>query len=96
MSDEVPRVNTAFLLIALYNGLPVIPLDRVCKDFFGLSAEKFLKKVDHGDIKLPIVRMDPTSQKTAKGVHVSDLAEYIDKRTEAARKECAQLNQTAA
>jgi hypothetical protein len=32
----------------------------------------------------------------AHSSHVSDLAEYIDKRTEAARKECAQLNQTAA
>jgi Pyocin activator protein PrtN len=90
-------LNTAFLLLALYNGLPIIPLERVCKDFFGgITAEKFLKKVDHGDIKLPIVRTDPTSQKSAKGVALPDLADYLDERIEAARKECRQLNKTPA
>jgi len=90
-------VNTAFLLLALYGGLPVIPLDRVLPDFFGnISEEKFLRKVMDGKIKLPIVRTDPTSQKSAKGVPITDLADYLDERIEAARKECRQLNQTAA
>jgi hypothetical protein len=31
------------------------------------------------------------SQKSAKGVHLTDLAEYLDKQAEAARKECEQL-----
>jgi hypothetical protein len=31
------------------------------------------------------------SQKAAKGVHLSDLALYIDARVAAARKECQQL-----
>jgi hypothetical protein len=33
-----------------------------------------------------------SSQKTAKGVHIADLAEYLDKQAEAARKECRQLS----
>ena len=89
-------VNTVFLLMALYNGLPVIPLDRVCKDFVGgITSEKFLRKVTDGHIRLPIIRMDPTSQKSAKGVALADLAGYVDERIEAARKECAQLNRSA-
>ncbi|APX23877.1 Pyocin activator protein PrtN [Salipiger profundus] len=31
------------------------------------------------------------SQKCAKGVHIDDLAEYLDKRRAAAVKECLQL-----
>jgi Pyocin activator protein PrtN len=36
------------------------------------------------------IRME-ASQGTAKGVHISDLADYIDKQADAARKECRQL-----
>jgi hypothetical protein len=32
-----------------------------------------------------------SSQKAALGVHINDLAAWIDARTEAARKECRQL-----
>ncbi len=37
-----------------------------------------------------MVRIE-ASQKSAKGVHLTDLAAYIDKRVEAARRECRQL-----
>jgi hypothetical protein len=88
-------MNTAFLLMARYNGLPVIPVDVVCKDYFPhLSVEKFLRKALAGEISLPIVRME-SSQKTAKGVPINDLAAYLDKQIETARKECAQLKRSA-
>jgi Pyocin activator protein PrtN len=41
-------------------------------------------------IALPIVRIE-TSQKAQRGVHLTDLAAYIDKRRAAAIKECLQL-----
>ena len=92
MSDD--RAHTAptlFLLMAQYQGRTVIPLDEVCRDFFGhLTVEKLLRKVLRGDIALPIVRIE-TSQKAQRGVHLSDLAAYIDKRRAAAIKECLQL-----
>jgi pyocin activator protein PrtN len=92
MSDE--RIHTAptlFLLMAQYNGHTVVPLDRVCRDFFGhLTVEKLLRKVLRGDIALPIVRIE-SSQKAQRGVHLVDLAAYIDKRRPAALKECLQL-----
>lgn len=71
-------MNTAFLLMAQYNGQVIIPLDRVCEDYFRhLTPEKFLRKVISGEIDLPIVRMEG-SQKAARGVHLSDLARYLD------------------
>lgn len=77
--------------MAQYNGKTVVPLDRVCQDFFGhLTVEKFLRKVLRGDIALPIVRIE-TSQKAQRGVHLADLAAYIDKRRAAAVKERDQL-----
>jgi Pyocin activator protein PrtN len=84
-------MNTAFLLMAQYNAKAVIPVDVVCKDYFPhLDSTKFVRKVSAGEIKIPLVRIEG-SQKCAKGVHLQDLAEYLDKRREAARKELAQM-----
>ena len=82
--------------MAQYNSLAVIPVEYICRDYFRhLTVEKFLRKVLAGEINLPIVRLDGTSQKTAKGIHVNDLAAYLDKQTAAARKECEQLKRAA-
>ena len=88
-------MNTLLLLMARYNGLPIIPVDVVCRDYFQhLTPEKFLRKVLAAEISLPIVRME-LSQKCAKGVPINDLAAYLDKQIEAARKECEQLKRVA-
>lgn len=88
-------MKTVFLLMAQYDGLAVIPIDRVCRDYFApLTVEQLLRKTLSGEIALPIVRMYG-SQKAAKGVNINDLAAYLDKQTEAARKECAQLAESA-
>jgi Pyocin activator protein PrtN len=88
-------MRTAFLLMAQYDGLAIIPVDLVCRDYFRhLSPDKFLRKALDGEISIPIVRMEG-SQKCAKGIHVNDLAAYLDQRTELARKECEQLKRAA-
>jgi Pyocin activator protein PrtN len=88
-------MKTSFLLMAQYDGLAVIPVEWVCRDYFRhLTVEKFLRKVLVGEISLPIVRLE-SSQKSAKGVHVNDLAAYLDKQADAARKECEQLKHSA-
>lgn len=85
-------MNTAFLLMAQYGGRAVIPVELVCKDYFShLSPENLVRKVSAGDLDLPLVRMDD-GHKTAKGVALVDLAAYLDRRMEAARKECDQIN----
>ncbi|RQV52077.1 pyocin activator PrtN family protein [Burkholderia cenocepacia] len=84
-------MKTAFLLLAQYDGQAVIPIDDVCRDYFApLTVATLLRKIGAGEIRLPIVRME-RSQKGAKGVHIEDLAVYIDARRAAAVKECDQL-----
>lgn len=84
-------MNTAFLLMAQYDGRAIIPIDAVARDYFDhLDPAKLVRKINEGDIALPLTRIEE-SQKAAKGVHLQDLANYIDRRREAARKECQQL-----
>lgn len=85
-------MTTIFLLLAQYGATAVIPIDVVARDYFPhLSPEKMLRKISLGEIRLPVVRIEG-SNKSAKGVHVEDLAGYIDERRAAAKKECEQLN----
>lgn len=77
-------MNTAMLLMAQY-GQAVVPAARVAADYFDLTPEKFVRKCCSGEIRLPLVRMTD-SQKSARGIHLADLAAYIDRaRGEAAR-----------
>ena len=85
-------MNTAFLLMAQYDAQAVIPVDKVVRDYFShLTTDKFLRKVSTGEIKIPLLRIEAGSQKAAKGVHLSDLAQYLDDRRAAALKEADQL-----
>lgn len=84
-------MKTLMLLMTQYDAMAVIPVDVVCKDYFPhLTPEKFIRKVSLGEINIPMIRMEG-SQKAAKGIHLQDLAEYLDKRREAAVKEAMQL-----
>ena len=95
MSSDSMRPSTVFLLMAQYNGAAVIPLEIVCRDYFRhLTVEKLLRKILAGEIALPGLRIEK-SQKAARGVHLSDLADYLDKQREAALKECRQLSGVA-
>jgi hypothetical protein len=82
--------NTQFLLLAQYGMRPIITVEELCRDYFAhLTVEKFLRKVSLGEIAIPLLRMED-SQKSAKGVHIIDLAFYIDARRDAALKEYRQ------
>jgi len=84
-------INTAFLLMAQYDGKAIIPIDAVCRDYFShLTPTKLVEKVRAGELKLPLVRLGP-GQKAAKGVALNDLAEYLDKQIKAARRDLDQL-----
>lgn len=84
-------MNTAFILMAQYE-TAIIPLDLVARDYFQhLSPEKLWRKYNEGGIDLPIVSIDPTSNKSAKGVALTDLARFLDDRMEAARQELKAL-----
>lgn len=86
-------MNTTFLLMARYDGLAVIPVAAVCKDYFShLTVEQFVRKVGAGELAIPLLRMEQGSRKTAKGVHITDLARWIDARAEEARREVELMN----
>jgi len=86
-------MNTAFLLMAQYDGAAIIPLEHVRRDYFShLTVENLLRKVLLCHIKLPIVQMDASSQKSARGVHLLDLAAYIDKQRASALSDLQKLN----
>lgn len=70
-------MNTVLLLLAQYQRA-VVPLDTVATDYFSISPEKLARKIALGQIRLPVVRMSD-SAKSARGVHVTDLAAYIDR-----------------
>lgn len=90
-------MKTIFLLMAQYDGRAVIPIEQVARDFFPhLEVPKLLRKCAIGEINLPIIRTDPSSQKSAKGVSIQALAEYIDAREQEARREMGQLRAAAA
>jgi CHASE3 domain sensor protein len=69
----------------------VIKFEQAADYFTHLTIEIFQRKVLAGQIKIPITRLEP-SQKSAKGIHITDLANYLDEQREAALKECRQLN----
>ena len=85
-------MNTAFMLMAQYNGRAIIPIEDVCRDFFPhLTRDKFMRKHAEGEIQIPLLRIED-SQKAARGVHLTDLAAYIDKRREIALREQRSLH----
>lgn len=80
-------MRTVFLLMAQYDGRAIIPVELVCRDFFShLTVNHFVRKASVGEIKIPVVSIEQ-SQKAAKGIHVQDLADYIDARRKVAKSE---------
>lgn len=80
-------MRTDLMLMTRYDSLPLIPVDRVVTDFFPhLSRTNFLRKVADGQIGLPLVNLE-ASQKSAKAVHLTDLASYLDARHAEAKRE---------
>jgi hypothetical protein len=51
--------NTAFLLLAQYQGKAIIPVEDICRDYFShLDAGKFVRKVSSGELNIPMVRIE--------------------------------------
>lgn len=84
-------MKTSLILMAQCDGCAVIPLWQVCSDYFAnLTPDEFVAKTKAGEIQIPIVYMDDT-KRTPRGIHLADLATYIDRCAKAARAECRRL-----
>tara|TARA_R110002094_G_scaffold150719_1_gene139086 strand:- start:269 stop:529 length:261 start_codon:yes stop_codon:yes gene_type:complete len=85
-------MDTRFLLMARYDALPTIPVEQVRSDFFKhLFLQKFMRKLNERSIALPVVSIEP-SQKSQKGIHIEDLANFLDNRREQALKAHSQFH----
>jgi len=88
LQQPEPVTQTIFYLLARHGGAAIVPIDDVVRDYFShLSVDKFSRKVLAGAIDLAIVRTDSSSQKSARGVFITDLAAFIDKQRAAAIRE---------
>ena len=58
--------------------------------FSHLEVEHLQRKINNGDIRIPVVMIED-SKKSAKGVHLQDLADYLDDRRAEAIKELKQV-----
>lgn len=73
---EARIMKTVFLLMAQYDARVIIPLEWVQRDYFPhLDLKTLAARCSVGKIKLPLVRTDPGSQKSLKGVSLQDLAQ---------------------
>ncbi|WP_460427740.1 pyocin activator PrtN family protein [Azotobacter armeniacus] len=79
-------MNTAFLLMVQYRGQVIIPLDRVCEDYFRhLPPEKVPAEANGRRDRLAN-RLE-RSQKAARGVHLTDMARDLDTQHQKAKAE---------
>ena len=79
-------MNTVMMLMVAYNGRPDLDVRTVGENHFNLTEGKFLKKVKNQEIDLPVVRLEETSQKARRIVMLADLASYLDKKADEARR----------
>lgn len=75
-------MTTFDMLLAHFGGIPMIPLEAAAP-YWGYEPDTLAKKVEAGDVRLPFFRLD-TSQKAARLVMLSDVAELLDERHRAA------------
>ncbi len=70
----------------------IVPLREACRQYFNhLSPAQLEKKIVAGDIPLPLVVIDPKSQKSAKGFLADDLEKYVRARHADAVKDMKRL-----
>ena len=85
-------MNTAFMLMAQYDGRAIISLEDVRRDYFShLTIENFRRKVSNGSITLVVTPLEG-SQKATRGVHISDRAPYIEAQRQKALTEHQKLH----
>ncbi|GIU22115.1 pyocin activator PrtN family protein [Shewanella sp. MBTL60-007] len=78
-------MNTTFLLMAQFNKA-VIPLEDICKEFLGLETRTALNYAKSGRLPIAAFRTS-NSNKAPWVVHVSDLADHLDKQRDIAKQD---------
>lgn len=82
-------MNTRFLLMAEFNTSD-IPLEAVASKYLGLTMREAATRAKYNELPFPVFRAG--SQKSPWLVNVSDLANFLDKTRENAKKEWERVN----
>lgn len=80
-----------FLLMAEFE-TSTIPLSDISERYLGMKPSTADKKAGCGDLPIPTFRIG-NGQKSPRMVHVSDLAEFIDKKRKDAKEELNRIQQ---
>ena len=83
-------MKTEMLLMAQYEK-PVIPLEYICQEYFGLAPASAKQKASSATLPIPAVRLG-NSQKSPWVIHIFDLAKYIDEKRQEAEDEWRSVN----
>ena len=78
-------MKTALLLMAQYEKT-TIPLEDVCEEYFACARHTAIQKAKASTLPIPAFKVG-AGQKAPWFVHVSDLAELIDKQRQEAKEE---------
>lgn len=77
--------KTEILLLLKYES-PLIPLEIVCKDYFGFNKATAKNKAKANLLPVPVFRLS-NSQKSPWMIHTKDLANFIERKHKEAQKE---------
>lgn len=94
---KVPSAGwtTLLFLMGQYGSRPTVTVEEVNRDYFPhLNLVNFIRRCDEGEINLRLMRADK-SQKSARSVHILDLANYIDAQRAASRYDKSGTTPTA-
>ena len=71
-------MNKTEMMLLMKFESPIIPLEKVCNDFFGYSKNTAKQRAKSGTLPIPAFRLGK-SQKLPWMVKVQDLANYIER-----------------
>ncbi|MBE0369238.1 pyocin activator PrtN family protein [Pseudoalteromonas aurantia] len=83
-------MNIQFALLARFNS-PTVQLREISQEFFGISPKTAQQKAKTAQLPVPAFKLIE-SERSPTLVNVSDLAEWIEKRSKEARTEWQQVN----
>lgn len=83
-------MNTTFALLARFES-PTVELKAVCQEFFGITPKTAEQRAKACDFPVPTFKLRD-SERSPTLIKVEDLAAYIDKKYEQAKRDWLSVN----
>lgn len=79
-------MNKMEIMLLMKFEAPIIPLEKICDDYFGFSKNTAKQRARSGTLPVPAFRLGK-SQKLPWMIHVRDLANFIEHSSNEAKNE---------